>query len=123
MSAEKMKVLELFGNTVNGKPVFLKPVVMTCVKTRWDMWVLDGTALRGWNSVFMVDQDADLLVEEGLLYSDDGEGDVAEEPYKSADELPVFFDADGNKLFSGLICFEGGDFTYLNPDDDPEKEN
>ena len=121
MSAEKGKEVLLGGGTENIPAVYLKPVVMTWAKKRWDMWVLRGTALRGWNCVFLTAEDAAILVSEGFLFSDDGDGDVADEPYKSVDELPVAYDVNGAAFYGGLICFDSeDDFCYVNESDDPE---
>lgn len=122
MSAEKMKDAVLATGSRNWKATVLKPVVMTWARNRWDFWVIEGTTLRGWNLVLLVADDADIMVAEGLLYDDDGEGGVAELPYTSADELTTVVDVDGNMFYTGLMCFEGGDVVYLNPSDDPNFE-
>ena len=96
----------------------LKPAMMVAYRLRWDFWVLEGTAMRGWNAVFLKKEDARILVHEDAL-ADVLEGD--DEPdsfYSDVDALPTVLTEDGDELCWAWLWMEG--VSYLNPSDDPD---
>ncbi len=95
---------------------------MPPTRERFDLWVLEGTALRGWNMIFMTEETMLALRAKGLLgyASEDSEADDDVNLYAADEEVSSVMTVEGDELFFALIHFDQGlDFSYCDPDADP----
>lgn len=98
----------------------LKPVTFVCAnRPSFRFWVIEGTAIAGYNSVFAPKAVMEMMVFEGCLaLIDEEEAEPVGKDVKSLDELKSVITEDGDELYFGYMELDEDYVKYDNVADD-----